>query len=187
MFMNIVVTENQIKKINSNEFDNYKFLKTPAMTYWDLNGPKLDKAFFSFFSIPLKFYSNVCRWLVEWYGGSDKLNNIFKEYEGKIYKAQSDNMGTYDFSFKIDKLFINELTWYLEFYITVYGYGSVFIEYDDKIYTKIYDAWMDKDIGWQVQEEVDEILRDSIEFYLEEKKLNSFPYQIKTIQVNKLF
>lgn len=152
--MKYIVTESQLR----NSIDH---LKEPMFRYWDMSGPKDFKMSMKLFSIPPAGSTLVQEWLLEWMGGEDELYKMLKKYEGLDFRGIS---GSYDFKFYIDNLTI-----YTHDVVEIYfdavvdGDGKVNIEGPGFIINTVYQAIMNEDFGWEIDVEIRDTIRETLE------------------------
>lgn len=146
--------------------DKYKKF---AFNYWDKFGPKRDKFLYNFiglddnnrYTLPFDVYE----WLVEWYGGSEGINRKIRQYSGKLIIAQSYNMGSYDFEFKPKNLIFMDNQ--IQYDGVIIGEGIVDINNGTYEFDNILDAIQDEDIGWEVKDEVVDIMNETLSLKIE--------------------
>jgi len=103
--------------------------KKYVFKYWDKHGGGQFKTIMSLFSIRPAAKLVLAHWLIEWYGGSEKV--------------------------KQDAI--------------VDGMGEVDITTDDgEVYDRISQAILDDDIGWEVDEEIKDVMQETLEKILPE-------------------
>jgi len=155
--MKYIITESQYNR-------NLEYLKEPMFKYWDINGPKDLKMVRKLFSIPPAASTLVEEWLLEWMGGEEELLKMLSKYQARDFRGQA---GSYDFKFYLDNLNI-----YTHGGVEIYfdaivdGDGEVTITKDDgSVIDNIYSAYSEEneDIGWQVEDEIRDTVRESVE------------------------
>jgi hypothetical protein len=158
--MRILITEQQSKLLtNSNDS-----VKNMLFKYWDMKGPDTSKIVMNLFTIDYNTEQSVQKWLVEWYGGYDKVLEMLKEYEEKTYRGIA---GTYDFKFKVSDFRISGdievddigLFW---FDAEVDGDGEVYIDNGEEVVDNIEDARNNEDFGWEVDNEIKETINETL-------------------------
>ena len=161
--MKIIITEQQYRLLQKRNQD-YEHLKGPLFKYWDTKGPDMSDWALKFFGIQDE-WSLVLKWLIEWYGGIERVYEILKPYENKIYRAE---LGTYDFKFKVSGFRISgdlEVDYIdnLWFDAEVDGNGIVDIDHGDGVVIdNVYDAHSNEDFGWEVDEEMKEAININV-------------------------
>lgn len=135
--------------------------------YWDKNGPGDYKTLINLFSIRPAARLVLHHWLIEWYGGKEEVTKKLKSLENKNFVGQG---GSYNFNFYlINGRFYENKGDYPEIYFdaVVDGMGQVHITtVDGEVYDRISQAVLDDDIGWEVDEEVRDVMRETIEDFL---------------------
>lgn len=156
--MKYKLTSEQLKKLVP------KSLKKAVFRFWD-NQKGIDniRSTMSFFSIPAQFYKETFKWSIEWYG-EDKINQKIEEISNKIMKGVD---GSYDFNFYLKNggIDVNEQEIYFD--VVAEGSGKVQVIWKDKIlYDNIYDASNSDEVGWEVKDEIKDIVYDEIRYKL---------------------
>jgi hypothetical protein len=159
--MKYIVTESQYKRLIES---NIQELKKIMFRYWDTQQEKLSKNFYKFFDINPYIDNNsdeVEELFLEWLGGIEKVYELIKNVEGNTMVAQG---GTYNFRFKITN--VEMLKGEVFYDVLVDGDGEVEInistDYQPEIIDRIYDAVSNPDIGWEVVDEIKDLLREVV-------------------------
>jgi hypothetical protein len=143
--------------------------KKYVFKYWDKHGGGQFKTIMSLFSIRPAAKLVLAHWLIEWYGGSEKVKQLLKSFEKKNFVGQG---GSYNFNFYItNSRLYDEKEEYPEVYFDaiVDGMGEVDITTDDgEVYDRISQAILDDDIGWEVDEEIKDVMQETLEKILPE-------------------
>jgi len=140
-------------------------LKPSIFRFWDENDGGDLKTTMTFFGLRPDFKLVLTHWLIDWYGGSEKVKQLLKSFENKNFVGQE---GTYNFNFYIknSRLYDEFKDDYPEIYFDaiVDGNGEVNITTDDgEVYNRISQAILDDDIGWEVDEEIRDVMIAKIE------------------------
>jgi hypothetical protein len=141
--------------ISESEYDNFKPL---LFRFWEENPPKSIedvKETMNYFSIPNTHDVFVYPWLIEFYGGLDKLNEEYNKFVKVVMRAQ---LGTYDFNYYITKI---DITSFGDVYLNaiVDGDGEVELADDDgEIINNIFDATKNESMGWEIEDEIKDVL-----------------------------
>lgn len=127
--------------------------------YWDKNGPGHYKTLINLFSIRPAARLVLHHWLIEWFGGKEEIVKKLKSLEKKNFVGQE---GSYNFNFylKNGRLYYNKEE-YPEVYFdaVVDGMGDVTANTVDGVsYDHISQAINDVDIGWEIDEEIRDII-----------------------------
>jgi hypothetical protein len=159
--MKIIITERQYNLLSESKNNLKHFL----FKYWDMKGPDTSNTTMQLFSVGFDERPIIQNWLIEWYGGINKVLKMLNQFEGTTYKGLG---GSYDFHFKVSDfrrssdLDMDEINNFW-FDAEVDGNGEVYIEQDNgSIIDNIYDAHNNEDIGWEVDEEIKEIIDEEI-------------------------
>jgi hypothetical protein len=144
--------------------------KKYVFKYWDKHGGGQFKTIMSLFSIRPAAKLVLAHWLIEWYGGSEKVKQLLKSLEKKNFVGLG---GSYNFNFylKNSRLYDTVKEDYPEVYFdaVVDGMGQVDITTDDdEVYDHISQAISDEEIGWEVDEEIRDVMRETIADFLPE-------------------
>jgi hypothetical protein len=159
--MKYIVTESQYNRLVESDIQK---LKKIMFKYWDTQQEKLSKNFYKFFDINPYINNNtdeVEKLYLEWLGGIKKVYELMKNVEGDTMVARG---GTYNFRFKIENV---ELLNGKVFYdVLVDGDGEVEInfgtDYQPEIIDRLYDAAHNPDVGWEVIDEIRDLLREQV-------------------------
>lgn len=137
--------------------------------FWDKHGGGQLKTIMGLFSIRPAAKLVLAHWLIEWYGGSEKVKQLIKSLENKNFVGQG---GSYNFNFYIkNSRLYDDKEDYPEVYFDaiVDGMGEVDITTDDgEVYDRISQAVLDDDIGWEVDEEIKDVMMETLENLLPE-------------------
>jgi hypothetical protein len=161
--MKYILTEDQYNRLVESDIQK---LKKIMFRYWDTQQEKLSKNFYKFFDINPYNTNNtdeVEELYLEWLGGIEKVYELIKNVEGNTIVAQG---GTYNFRFKILNVEMGNENTEVFYDVLVDGDGEVEInfgtDYEPEIIDRLYDAAHNPDIGWQVIDEIKDLLRETV-------------------------
>lgn len=172
--MKYILTESQYSRLVEG---NLSHLKKLMFKYWDNNKEKLSPSFYKLFDISeWASGDQVLEIYLEWLGGMEKVYELMKNAEGDIMVAQG---GTYNFRFKIQN--VEMLKGEVFYDALVDGDGEVEInisvDYEPEIIDRIYDAVTNPDIGWEVMDELRDLVRDTVR-----EKVVDFPCHLSDLK-----
>jgi hypothetical protein len=157
--MKYILTEAQYNRLVES---NISYLKKLMFKYWDTHKEKFSSSFYKLFDISeWSSGDQVQEFYLEWIGGIEKVYELMKNAEGDTMIARG---GTYNFRFKIKN--VELLKGEIFYDVLVDGDGEVEInistDYQPEIIDRIYDAVSNPDIGWEVVDEIKELLRERV-------------------------
>ena len=137
--------------------------KKYVFKYWDKNGPGHFKTIMGLFSIRPAARLVLHHWLIEWYGGEAGVTKILRQLHNKLFIGTG---GSYNFKFYLkNSTFYDNREGYPKLYfdVVVDGYGDVAAStFDGVVYDHIAQAINDEGIGWEIDEEIRDIINDHI-------------------------
>jgi hypothetical protein len=143
--------------------------KKYVFKYWDKHGSGQFKTIMSLFSVRPAAKLVLTHWLIEWHGGSEKVKQLIKSLENKNFVGQG---GSYNFNFYVkNSRLYDDKEEYPEVYFDaiVDGKGEVTVTTDDgEVYNNISQAINNDDFGWEVDEEIRDIMQETLEKILPE-------------------
>ena len=157
--MKYILTESQYNRLVEGDLS---YLKKLMFKYWDTHKEKFSSTFYKLFDVSeWSSGDQVQEFYLEWIGGINKVYELMKNAEDDTMVARG---GTYNFRFKIENV---ELLKGEVFYdVLVDGDGEVEInfgtDYEPEIIDRLYDAAHNPDVGWEVIDEIKDLLREAV-------------------------
>lgn len=170
--MKIFITENQLERLKQHEIYKKLFFK-----YWDKNEPIIKDEMLKLFGVAQRgisdniMMSDIQRWLTD-YLGIGRAKEIAMEFLNKK-EHTIDNCGGYEFNFTIDNVEDDGT----QFIVTVTVddiNGKVRLIMVDNTEHILKDVRSDEDIGWEIEDEIEDCIYDYISENVENKTGLSF-------------
>jgi hypothetical protein len=172
--MKYILTEVQYNRLVEGDISHLKRL---MFKYWDTHQQKFSSTFYKLFDInEWSQEDQVMELYLEWVGGIGKVYELMKNAEDTILVAKA---GTYNFRFKIEN--VEMLKGEVFYDALVDGDGEVEInigtDYEPEIIDRIYDGANNPDIGWEVMDEIKDIVIDTVK-----EKVVDFPCHLSKLE-----
>jgi uncharacterized FAD-dependent dehydrogenase len=159
--MKYILTEAQYSRLVES---NLSHLKKLMFKYWDTHKQKFSSTFYRLFDISeWASGDQVQEFYLEWIGGIEKVYELMKNAEDNTMIARG---GTYNFRFKIKDVEMGNENTEVFYNVLIDGDGDVEInvgtDYEPEIIDNIYDGITNPDIGWEVKDEVIDIIKETV-------------------------